>query len=76
MANLTLKIEDDVLKRARIHAIEDGTSVNEIVRKYLEAYAVTRADRIRAMKRLLELADRLKGGSGGRKTPREELYDR
>ena len=36
MANLTLTIEDHVLRRARIRALEQGTSVNAMVREYLE----------------------------------------
>ena len=36
MANLTLTIDDEVLKKARIHALERGTSVNALVREYLE----------------------------------------
>lgn len=35
MANLTLTIQDDVLRRARIQALEHGTSVNAMVRAYL-----------------------------------------
>ena len=78
MANLTLKIEDDVLRKARIRALEDGTSVNAVVRTYLESYAVPRSQRLRAMRRILALAERSKTGSGegGRTWKREDLYER
>jgi len=36
VANLTLTIDEDLLRRARIRALEQGTSVNARVRKYLE----------------------------------------
>lgn len=39
MANLTLKIDDDVLRRARIRAVEEGTSVNQVVRDQILAFA-------------------------------------
>lgn len=39
MANLTLTIDDEVLKKARIHALERGTSVSALVRDYLERIA-------------------------------------
>ncbi len=39
VANLTLTIDDEVLKKARIHALERGTSVNALVREYLERVA-------------------------------------
>ncbi len=78
MANLTLKIDADVLKRARIRALEDGTSVNEVVRRYLESYAVTRGQRLRAVRRILEIAEREDSGSGpgGRTWTREQLHER
>jgi hypothetical protein len=39
MANLTLVIDDELLLRARKRALEQGTSVNALVRGYLESYA-------------------------------------
>ena len=39
MTNLTLSIDDKVLQAARIRAVQEGTSVNEICRKAIEAYA-------------------------------------
>ena len=76
MANLTLKIDEKLLRRARIRALEQGTTVNELVRNYLSQYAVPRADRLRAFRRFLEIAEKAKAGSGGRKLKRAELYDR
>jgi Family of unknown function (DUF6364) len=76
MANLTLKIDEKLLRRARIRALEQGTTVNELVRNYLSQYAVARADRLGALRRFLEIAEEAKAGSGGRKLKREELYDR
>lgn len=76
MANLTLKIDDKLLRRARIRALEEGTTVNELVRNFLSQYAVPRADRLRAFRRFLEIAEESKASSGGRKLTREELYDR
>jgi hypothetical protein len=78
VANLTLKIDDDVLQRARIRALEDGTSVNEVVRRYLEGYAVPRKQRLRAIRRVLEISERAKSGSGpgGRTWSREDLHAR
>lgn len=41
MANLTLSIDDKLLQAARIRAVKERTSVNEICRQALEAYART-----------------------------------
>ena len=39
MANLTVTVDERVLRRARIRALERGTSVNAVVAEYLERYA-------------------------------------
>ena len=78
MANLTIDVDSDLLKRARIRALERATSVNALVREYLEelaGQATTPPDPIR---RFLELAQRTNAGSGpgGRTWTRDELYER
>ena len=32
--NLTITVEDETLKRARVRALEENTSVNAVLRKY------------------------------------------
>ncbi len=80
MRNLTLAIPEDVLRKARIRAVKDGTSVNEVVRRHLEEYG-SQEERIReAVARILEASAKYHGravrGPGGRRWTREELYDR
>lgn len=75
MANLTLAIDNDILKKARIRALEEGTSVNALVRDYLEAYSGLRSEREQAIARFLELSRTAHGGSEGRRWTRDELYD-
>jgi Ribbon-helix-helix protein, copG family len=38
MSNVTLAIDDALLKEARIKALKEGTSVNEICRRAIEQY--------------------------------------
>ncbi len=55
MANLTLAIDEDLLRRARVRAAEQGTSVNAVVRQLIEAYSSSdRAENAR--KRLVALS--------------------
>jgi plasmid stability protein len=77
MANLTLSIDDELLKRARMRALERDTSVNALVRDYLEDLAGPRTQRD-AIDEVLKLAAESRSGSGpgGRKWTREELYER
>lgn len=78
MSNLTIVVDEDTLKRARIRALEEGTSVNAVLREFLEGYAGVRREQREALQRIL--ADARKGGAGsgpgGRTWTREELYDR
>ena len=55
MANLTLAIDEDLLRRARVRAAEQGTSVNAVVRQLIEGYSSSdRAENAR--KRLVALS--------------------
>ena len=76
MANLTIAIDDDLLKRARLRAVELGSSINALVREYLEAFADSRGAREEALRSLQALADQAESGSGGRRIRRDELYER
>ena len=77
MANLTVTLDGQVLRKARIRALERGTSVNAVVSEYLERYAGVGATEP-ALRAFLELASRAQAGSGsaGRTWRREDLYDR
>lgn len=44
MANLTITVDPEILKRARIKAIHEGTSVNNVLGAYLEAFVETPAN--------------------------------
>ncbi|MDO8318457.1 DUF6364 family protein [Rhodoferax sp.] len=39
MSNLTISVDDELIRRARIKAIEQGTSVSAKVREFLAQYA-------------------------------------
>lgn len=75
MSDLTLTIDDDVLHRARRRALDESTSVNAVVRDFLERFA--RDDEAVALERLGVLARRSSASSGGdgRGWTRDELHD-
>lgn len=76
MANLTLAIDDDVLRRARIRALERGQSVNALVRAYLEEFAGD-GPGAAGIREFLALAEGTAASSGpdGRSWSRGELYE-
>lgn len=45
VTNLTVKVGDETLKRAHVKALEQGTSVNALLRAYLEEYTGIREQR-------------------------------
>jgi plasmid stability protein len=77
MSNLTITLEDELLRRARMRALAQGTSVNAVLRAYLEAY-VGHDGRAEARRRLVELAKKTRSGSGGsgRNWTRDDLHER
>jgi hypothetical protein len=52
MSSLTLAIDDALLREARIKAVKEGTSVNEICRKAIEQYVGRESDAERRVARL------------------------
>lgn len=77
MANLTLTIDDELLARARKRAVDNGTSVNALVRDYLASFAGA-DDAMAARRAFVEAAKQQPGSSGpsGRTWTRDELYER
>ena len=73
MANLTLTIDDEVLKKARIHALERGTSVNALVRAYLERVAHDDTELEAIVKDIDTIADAAPERRASRWT-RDDLY--
>ena len=67
MTNLTISVDDEVLKRARLRALQEDTSVNALLRDTLETYAGVRVERESAVVNLLRLRERYP--SGERWTP-------
>lgn len=76
MANLTIAIDDDLLKQARVRAIEEGTSVNAVLREYLTRYAGQREHRKKAIAHLLKLSAGSTSRRGRRRWSRDELHER
>lgn len=76
MTNLTISVDDDVLRRARIKALEQGTSVNAILRDYLSTWSGGVMERRQAVEKLLAVSAHAKSGRAGRRWTRDELHER
>lgn len=77
MANITLSIDERLLQAARVRAIKEGTSVNEVCRRAIEVYARRQDDRLAQYRELQARLDADPGVSGKRKgkEARDALYD-
>jgi len=76
MSNLTITVDDTVLKKARLRALQEGTSVNAELRRYLETYSGVKKSPLEAVKNIARLSDENPCFSNGRTWTRDELYDR
>ncbi len=75
MTKLTLTIDEELLKQARVRAIEQGTSVNALVCGYLEDF-VGRGPQREGIDAFMALTESVgaSSGPGGRSWTRDELY--
>lgn len=76
MANLTVTIDDELLRMARVRALQQGTSVNALLRDYLVAYAGSDDLQDRALRDLLELSGSAASRRGDVTWSRDDLHDR
>lgn len=74
--NLTITVDSDVLKQARIRAIKEDTSVNAVLREFLASYAGAADRRQEAAKRFTALAKAATSGRGNATWTRDELHER
>jgi hypothetical protein len=77
MTNVTLTVDEEILRRARIRALEMGTSVNALVREYLGRLA-GRSTAAEGIAEFFKATQGAGAGSGpaGRTWTRDDLYDR
>lgn len=76
MSNLTISVDDEVLKRARIRALEQGSSVNAVLRELLEAYAGVGSVQTAAAGDLIAQSLRARSRRGDRTWSRDDLHER
>ena len=73
--NITLSVEDELIQRARDKAEVLGTSVNQLVREYLQQLA-GKTDPAAEAAEFERLSHAAQGNSKGWKFDREELHER
>ena len=76
MTNLTITVPSEVLKSARRRALEQGTSVNALLRDYLSQFAGTQSSQAGVVQRVLELSRSARSGRGKNTWTRDDLHER
>jgi predicted transcriptional regulator len=76
MANLTLKIDDQLLDKARRLALRRNTSINAIVREKIEEFVSTDLSREATLKGIEVFFTRSKAQIGKKTWSRDELHER
>ena len=64
MANMTIAVDDQLLRAARVKAVQQGTSVNEICRQAIERFAQGTGDVEARLARLNVLAKKTRQPEG------------
>ena len=73
--NLTVQLDEDVIRQAKVLAASRGTSVSGLVAKELSELVAREARYEQARRRAMELVARSRP-RGGRTWRRDELHDR
>jgi hypothetical protein len=77
MSNLTITVDEATLKKARLRALTEGISVNEVLRIFLESYAGVVPEQAAALDDLIDLSQRAKSRHGhDKRWSRDELHER
>ena len=73
MPNITISLDEELLKSGRRYAEKHQTSMNALIRKLLEQTVRSQSDDW--LEECFDLMDRAGGNSEGQKWNREELYN-
>lgn len=75
MSNLTIALDEAIIRKARIRAINEGTSVSAKVREFLDAYAHNVDRQQAAGLDFIAAARRSRANSEGVRWSRDDAYD-
>lgn len=76
MANLTITVDDEVLRRARMRAAGQDKSIESVLRDYLESYAAVGQTWETVADEILKLSKQSRSGRGEARWTRDDLHKR
>jgi hypothetical protein len=76
MKNITVSVDDELYRRARIKAAERETSISALVRRFLVDFASAESPNERLEREERELRDRIDKFSASDRLSRDDLHGR
>jgi hypothetical protein len=76
MKNVTIALEEEIVRKSRRIAAERSTSLNAMIREFLEQLVEREAHATKARRRIALLARRSAAQVGPRRWTRDELHER
>ena len=76
MKNITVSVDDETYRRARVKAAERDTSVSALVKHYLTELAAGESDAERLKREERALRERIGSFRGAGRLPREDVHNR
>lgn len=76
MKNITVTVDDELHRRARMRAAEQATTVTSVVRDFLEGYCRGETEYDRRKQLECETLNRIKHFSAAERLSREDVHDR
>ncbi|HVB15790.1 MAG TPA: DUF6364 family protein [Stellaceae bacterium] len=76
MKNLTVSLDDETYRRARMIAAQRDTSVSALVKRFLVELASGETEFERLKRQEREIRERIANFSASENVPRDELYNR
>ena len=76
MKNVTLSIDESLLRQARQVATARGTSLNAMIRDFLREVTARESATAEARRRIVEMCQEMDGEVGIRSWTRDELHER
>lgn len=76
MKNITVSVDEETYRRARVRAAEQDTSVSALVKRFLAEFAGQESPAERLLSEEHELRRRIDSFSGTARLPREQVHQR
>jgi metal-responsive CopG/Arc/MetJ family transcriptional regulator len=76
MKNVTIAIDESLLREARRIASERSTTLNAMIREFLEELAQQESRAVKARRRIVDLCRKSRAEVGPRTWSRDEIHER